>query len=96
MRTRCGDLLGQMLALGEKDINADVAGFVIPLSRVPQRGLLSACSSRSLQAAFAPKVTDWKRMEFHLPIFDDCLEMRSSTCFCGRRSDLMQKDRGWL
>ena len=29
-------LLGQMLALGEKDINADVAGFVIPLSRVPR------------------------------------------------------------
>ncbi len=68
-------LLGQMLALGEKDINADVAGFVIPLSRVPRAvDLLSACSSRSLQAAFA-EVT---RLEEDgvplLPFFDDCLE----------------------
>ncbi len=68
-------LLGQMLALGEKDINADVAGFVIPLSRVPRAvDLLFACSSRSLQAALA-EVTKLEEDGIPLlPFFDDCLE----------------------
>jgi DNA polymerase-3 subunit gamma/tau len=68
-------LLGQMLALGEKDITADVAGFVIPLSRVPRAvDLLSACSSRSLHAALAEVIKLEEDGVPLLPFFDDCLE----------------------
>ncbi|MFA5935256.1 MAG: DNA polymerase III subunit gamma/tau [Patescibacteria group bacterium] len=68
-------LLGQIVALGEKNITVEIASLVIPISRLPvAANLLDVCSRREL----GPALAEVARLEEEglpmLPLFDDLLE----------------------
>lgn len=68
-------LLGQLLALGEKNITEDVAALVIPISRLPLAAkILDACATRDLAPALAAVAGLEDEGIPIVPMFDDLIQ----------------------
>jgi DNA polymerase-3 subunit gamma/tau len=68
-------LLGQILALGEKNITLDVASLVLPLSRLPVAAqILQTWFSRDLGASLAIIAKHEEEGVPLVPLFDDLIE----------------------
>lgn len=68
-------LLGQLVALGEKTITSDVAGLVLPLSRLPVAAdLLTEWSKRDLGASLSLIGALEEQGVPILPLFDDLIQ----------------------